>query len=233
MIRRTWPRALPLGGMLLVCVILGLAAIRGPSAWSPPDDAGALERLAAEAPPPGIVEPELPPPGSFDIVRARNLFSVTRSPPAPSAGTTESAPQARAGSLALAGVLLADGVAIAILQESPAGRMVHLAVGESHGGWELAEVRADAAVLRRGAETLTLEIESYGAAPQAGPTGPGKTPARRGGTLFQPRRGDTAGNPVRAARPSLFERQEEERALEQARRRRETMPDQGDGDGTR
>lgn len=233
MTRRTWPRALPLAGMLLLCLLLAAAALRGAPSWTPPDEAGALERLAGEEPLPDVEEPDLPPPGSFDIVRERNLFSIAREPASRFTATAQDAPQTRAGSLALAGVLLADGVAIAILQDLTAGRMVHLAAGESHGGWELLEVRADAAVLRRGAETVTLEIESFGAAPQAGPGGPGKTPARRGGTLFQPRRGDEAGNPVRAARPSLFERQEEQRAIERARARRAGDRQDDEGDGTR
>lgn len=232
MTRRTWPRALPLAGLLLLCLVLVPAALRGPAAWVPPDEEGALERLAEEETLPEIGLPDLPPPGSSDIVRERNLFSVTRTPPAAVAGGTEDAPQTRAGNLGLAGILLAEGVAFAILEDTSAGRMVYLAAGESYGGWELVEVRANEAVLRRGAETVTLELESFGAPPQAGPTGPGKTPAARGGTLFQPRRGDGAGNPVRAARPSLFQRQGDQQAIEGGRARRKGDQQEDDGDGT-
>ena len=198
--RREWPRALPPGALALLCLgLLGLAG-RGPEPWGGAAASGAADRMTAElAPLPG---PDYgpPPEAAFDIVVARNLFSIARTPPPES--VREAGPAAGSQDLSLAGVLLADGTAIALLRDRPGNRTVQLAPGESYRGWKLERLDQRRAVLRRGAETLTLDL--IFADGVAGMSPAGAAGVRRRVPL-EPRRGDAGGNPVPASRKSLFE----------------------------
>ncbi len=200
MTRREWPRTLPLMALALLCLGLLVLAGRGPSPWVPPSPSGAADRLTAELAPSPKVDYAPPPESAFDNVVARNLFSISRT--APPESEREAGPAAGSQDLSLVGVLLADGTGIALLRDRPGNRTVQLTLDDSYRGWKLARLDQRRAVLRRGAETLTLDLifaESVGSTPPGGGAG-----VRRRVPL-EPRRGDAAGNPVPASRKSLFE----------------------------
>ncbi len=200
MTRREWPRILPLLALGLLCLGLLVLAGRGPARWEPSSAPEAADRLAAELALSSPPDDTLPPEAAFDIVVARNLFSVSRTPPPES--VREAGPAAGSQDLSLAGVLLADGAAIALLRDRPGNRTVQLALGDSYRGWKLARLDQRRAVLRRGAETLTLDLVF---AQGIGKTRPGGAAGVRRRVPLEPRRGDAGGNPVPASRKSLFE----------------------------
>ncbi|MFQ5348003.1 MAG: hypothetical protein ACE5ED_09205 [Rhodothalassiaceae bacterium] len=198
--RRTWSERLPVVTLVLLLLVLLMLAGRGPSRDAPdpgvtPEGGTGLGPLVEEQP-----EFRPPPRSDFAIVVTRNLFSISRTaPPEAPAGN---GPAAGSQELSLVGILLAGGKAVALLRDRAGNRTVQLAQGEAYGGWTLERLDAAHAVLRRGSESMTLGIV-FADATGSGVPGSIRGPRRR--QPFAPRRGDAAGNPVPAERPSLFE----------------------------
>ncbi|MFO1316077.1 MAG: hypothetical protein U1F58_10765 [Burkholderiales bacterium] len=102
-------------------------------------------------------QPVALPEGSRDIVE-RTLFNPTRRP-APTAAAEAAKPKMQRGQFALAGTLLIDGKASAILRETAGGKSRRVLQGETVNGMLVAEVRPDRVRLTLGDESEELALK--------------------------------------------------------------------------
>lgn len=199
MTRRIWPRAVLPACLAILCLLLLVFALQAPDAelseTSPPGEPAA-EIAQALAP----IGYEPPPEAAFDLVVARNLFAIDRSPPEDDiVARSAERPAANASELELTGVLLGETAAAAILRDRRNDETVRLALNEAYRGWRLERLGATTAVLQRGGEEVVLALQF---APEAAPESRDPTIRRDTGTPLplQIRRGDGRGNPAPARR---------------------------------
>lgn len=150
----------------------------------PPVESGIAPQPLALAVLP-VYEPAVTPDGTRDAVE-RTLFNPTRRP-APAAVAEAAKPKIQRGQFALAGTLMVDGKATALLRETSGGKSRRVAQGETVNGMMVAEIRPDRVRLTLGDESEELALKLA-----VGPR-----------TTIQPVVAGTAGGPISAtARPA-------------------------------
>ena len=122
----------------------------------PPPDSGATPQPLTLSLLPEYTPVALPD-GSRDVVE-RTLFNPTRRP-APTAVAEAAKPKMQRGQFALAGTLLIDGKATAILRETAGGKSRRVLQGETVNGMLVAEVRPDRIRLTLGDESEELALK--------------------------------------------------------------------------
>lgn len=206
MTRRDWPKALPAAVGAVLCLLLLIALLRGPEWHSPSGLEQAGDADTEDAGEAGEDAPAFDPPpaAGFDVVVARNLFSIERTPPADDSQPSDR-PQAEAqadaesSQLSLTGVIRTETYAAAILQDGGSGETVRLKPGERYRGWTLRTLDATSATLQRPDEEITLYV-LFSPETEERDSDAGRTRSRGERLPLQPRRGDEQGNPVPAAR---------------------------------
>ena len=104
------------------------------------------------APAPAVVNPpatpEAAPPGGYNVVASRNLFSPNRSeaPPTPVNPAAAAPPQPKPN---LFGVLLRDGAPVAYLEDPTTKRVAGYRLGDAIAGGTVKQIGADHVVLNR------------------------------------------------------------------------------------
>lgn len=208
--RRMWPRALPIIVLSILAFLLFLLTGR-----EPPGQDGRDQVVFDQIDAPGTVDTDIPhapefnfpPLDMFDSVVGDNLFSATRTAPPQGPDRSAAAPRQHA-QLSLSGIVLSGDKRSAILLDNATARMMNITLGESFRGWELVSIDAGHVVLRQNGEEVALSIQF---APE---DGEGRGAANRlqintrigggsGPIPVIPRRGDSQGNPVPAARQSI------------------------------
>jgi hypothetical protein len=154
--------------LLLSCVLLaGILSIESTHAPRLEVDA-LLEQTPA---PPGEVQISqtqyMPPPiRAFDEILKRPLFNESRlPPPPPEKVAATSAPVVTHIRLKLEGVAITPEARIAVLRDLTTQKMLHLAEGAKHNGWELERLHADRALFKHNQQTVELELELEESAP--------------------------------------------------------------------
>jgi hypothetical protein len=125
-----------------------LVQTQGDTARTTQPDAKRTERTNFAAP--GIA--------AFSEITERPLFNEDREPPAEPV-TTVAAVKTSLLRLQLEGVAITPGAKIAVLRDTSSNKMLHLATGDSHQGWELTSITDTMATFKRGeqAQELTLK----------------------------------------------------------------------------
>jgi len=97
---------------------------------------------------------------AFSEITERPLFNEGREPPAEPV-TTVAAAKTSLLRLQLEGVAITPGSEIAVLRDLTSNKMLHLATGGTHQGWELTSITDSVVTFKRGGETqeLTLKID--------------------------------------------------------------------------
>ena len=95
---------------------------------------------------------------AFSEITERPLFNEDREPPAEPVATV-AAVKTSLLRLQLEGVAITPGSKIAVLRDTTSNKMLHLATGDSHEGWELTSITDTMATFKRGeqAQELTLK----------------------------------------------------------------------------
>lgn len=184
MTRRRWHALLPFLLLAGICAVLAQAVQQRLDA--PPPEArleiapasgmaaapangaagSAASAAAASGPSRPVFDP--PPRAAFEVVMARNLFAMDRTPPPePGADTNTQELKLRPLRAKLIGVVLAGPDGIAIVQSTTKGSVQRLAPGDTFEGWELAEVGPRSASFRQGKRTAELSL-AFGPSPGAG-----------------------------------------------------------------
>mgnify|MGYP003374719301 FL=1 len=178
----------------------------------PPADSGATPQPLTLS-----LLPEYQPvalPGDSRDVVERTLFNPTRRP-APSAVAEAAKPKMQRGQFALAGTLLVEGKATAILRETAGGKSRRVLQGETVNGMVVAEVRPDRVRLTLGDESEELALKlAVGPKSTIQPVVAG--PATRSAAAGRGPAAPTASAPVRDVAEVLAERRRAARAAEAA-----------------
>jgi len=97
---------------------------------------------------------------SIATTRDRPIFTRSRRPPPlTDAQPTESVPDAAGGPpFSLVGTVVGDGEKIAVVLESGSHKVFRLPVGASSSGWSVADVASRSVTLKRGPQSVTLEL---------------------------------------------------------------------------
>jgi len=178
----------------------------------PPPDSGATPQPLTLSLLPEY-RPVALPDGSRDVVE-RTLFNPTRRP-APTAAAEAAKPKMQRGQFALAGTLLVDGKATAILREAAGGKSRRVMQGETVNGMLVAEVRPDRVRLTLGDESEELALKlAVGPKATIQPVVAG--PATRSATATGAAAAPGASAPVRDVAEVLAERRRAARAAEAA-----------------
>ncbi|MCB1541461.1 MAG: hypothetical protein KDJ25_11650 [Rhodoblastus sp.] len=97
---------------------------------------------------------------SLAAARDRPIFTQSRRPPplavAPAKSVFDSAPTPPP--FALVGTVVGDDAKFAVLQETGSMKILRLKVGSSAAGWDVADVAPRSVTLKRGAQSVTLEL---------------------------------------------------------------------------
>ena len=94
---------------------------------------------------------------AFNEITERPLFTQGREPPA----EPEQAPVAARNSplrLALEGVAISPEAEIAVVRDLSTNKMLHLAKGTKHQGWELTQVTETVATFTRGKQNVEIKL---------------------------------------------------------------------------
>ncbi len=147
---------LGLGGL---CVVLTIAFAYLCTAPLPAFDPPAMQ-LAARKPPSEITPFMAPPQAAFAAIDARPMFNPARRPITPSAlpGNASSGPPP-APDITLIGVILDGKTQLAMVKGQGAPFATSVGVGESIGGWQVAEISPDHVSLRAGVYEHTLRMD--------------------------------------------------------------------------
>ena len=125
-----------------------LAQIQGNTSRTTQPDVNRTERANFTAP--GIA--------AFSEITERPLFNEGREPP-PEPVVTVAAAQTSLLRLQLEGVAITPGSKIAVLRDITSNKMLHLATGSSHQGWELTSITDTVATFKRGEQTQQLTLK--------------------------------------------------------------------------
>ena len=97
--------------------------------------------------------------GTFNAARARPLFAPSRRPPTVIEATAPPSPgPPPPPSLALSGIILGPGVAVALLIRQGSAEAKGVALGGSIDGWHVSEIRPREVLLTHDNQTVTLMI---------------------------------------------------------------------------
>lgn len=120
----------------------------------------------------------LPAVDAFSGIAARSLFNPTRRPIEPPA-EAKAIPAVKPSRFRLVGVLISDGLRMALIRRGRASDYTRVEEGQEIDGWRIERIVADRVVIRKGdtREELILKDQP---APQAAPR---KTPKKRIGPL--------------------------------------------------
>jgi len=152
-------------------------------------------RRTATAPTPPAVSPqaapEAAPPGGYNVVASRNLFSPNRSeaPPTPVNPAAAAPPQPKPN---LFGVLLRDGAPVAYLEDPTTKRVAGYRLGDAIAGGTVKQIGADHVVLNRPEGEVSVRLRDPSKPRPAAPPAAGQP----GGP---PVAGDRGGAPVASA----------------------------------
>lgn len=110
---------------------------------------------------PGFAPPRL---SEFQEVLERPVFSPTRRPPVqetvvPAADAPDIAPIAAAPDLRLQGIVAIGAKRVALVEVNGAPPLHRVSTGDEIGGWRVEGIDANGVVLRRGAESLVIELD--------------------------------------------------------------------------
>jgi hypothetical protein len=94
---------------------------------------------------------------AFSEITERPLFSEDREPPAEPVQTATVAKISQLR-LQLEGVAITPGAKIALLRDLTSNKMLHLATGDTHQGWELTSITNTVATFERGEQTQELPL---------------------------------------------------------------------------
>jgi len=103
------------------------------------------------------VELNVPPMGAFVDMVERPLFFANRQMPEPE--KAEPPPPPTPLRLKLIGVAISEGARVALLRSLVNNQLIQLAEGDSHDGWTLDALDAQAASFSRGPQTTELPLE--------------------------------------------------------------------------
>lgn len=108
----------------------------------------------------------------YQEIVERPLFLEGRRPPQPEAPATvvQEQPVVEDKSFTLLGVLITPEATLALLKVDETGKVHRIKVGDPLEGWRLEAIAADSVVLRRDAQTKTLQLVRNQKKPTAGPT---------------------------------------------------------------
>jgi type II secretion system (T2SS) protein C len=101
----------------------------------------------APAPNPGDAQPAKPPPGTYQVVATRNLFSPTRTETPPAAVAAKPVPVLPKPNLF--GVVLREGTPIAYLEDPTTKRVAGYRIGDAVAGGTVKGIEADHVLLTR------------------------------------------------------------------------------------
>jgi hypothetical protein len=94
---------------------------------------------------------------AFSEITERPLFREGREPPTEPAQTMAAAKVSQLR-LQLEGVAITPAAKIALLRDTTSNKMLHLATGDSHQGWELTSITDTVATFKRGEQTQELPL---------------------------------------------------------------------------
>lgn len=158
----------------LLCLGLGVIVYRELDATGGEVAAGPAPVAAGAAPPlpPQPASAPLPPLEAFAEVVRRPLFSPTRQPPSEAVKDT----QGNAGNFALLGIIISNGVRVALLQHGRPPATARLKEGQGVDGWTIQSILPDRVVLQNGAAEQEIKLKDR---PQQPPQPPQpRQPAR-------------------------------------------------------
>lgn len=95
---------------------------------------------------------------AFSEITERPLFNEGREPPAEPVKSVTAAKTSLLR-LQLEGVAITPGSKIAVLRDTSSNKMLHLATGGSHQGWELTSITDTMATFKRGEQTQELKLK--------------------------------------------------------------------------
>jgi len=95
---------------------------------------------------------------AFSEITERPLFNEGREPPAAPV-TTVAAAKTSQLRLRLEGVAITPGSKIAVLRDISTNKMLHLATGGTHQGWELTSISDSVVTFKRGEQTQELGLK--------------------------------------------------------------------------
>lgn len=134
-------------------------AVRAPLAPPPPAAPGPESGAAtAQAAP---FSPAAPPAANLSALRERPLFSAARRPPPPAPAPVAPAPSGLLfDRYTVAGVVVTDGAAVAMLRDAQGGALLRLRVGQRLGAAELVAIDLARLTFRVGAATVVAPVRS-------------------------------------------------------------------------
>jgi general secretion pathway protein N len=99
--------------------------------------------------------------GAFSEILERPLFTEGRTPPQqPTPEQTSVSPVKQTQlTLRLEGIALTPAARIAVVRDITSNKLLRLAEGEEHQGWEVESIRATGATFKRGEQTQELTLE--------------------------------------------------------------------------
>lgn len=146
------------------CIVLGARVYDEWQLSQEPLRIDAPAPVAGAAPAPQSQAPlTAPSPGAFAAIVERPLFSPTRRPPqapaaAPQAAAAPAPPPQPIG-FSLAGIVIADGTRVALVQLQTDGSLVQVPEGGEVDGWKAVKIEAERAVFRRGGDEASLALD--------------------------------------------------------------------------
>lgn len=150
--------------LAILCVVMaGVVAVEWRALTQPPPSAALVTEMPKDTP--AIAQPQvaffLPPAiETFSEILDRPLFTEGRQPPPePEVEVAKPVEKQVPLQLALEGVAITPEERIAVVRDLRTKKLLRLAEGSKHQGWELESVHASGVTLRRGEQTRDLELE--------------------------------------------------------------------------
>ncbi|HEX9809588.1 MAG TPA: hypothetical protein VGC25_08270 [Alphaproteobacteria bacterium] len=160
--------------LLLLCGALAAAVadrIGAAPKWipqaAPPETGAAPAPEAPFAAPPRI---EFPSPADVADIAERNLFSPGRRPLVAEAAPAKETPLRQTGGIELKGVVITPAGRAALIKTRKDADYVRVEAGQTVDGWIVESIGSDSVVLRDGATSRTVTLES--SAPDPAPARP-------------------------------------------------------------
>ena len=97
---------------------------------------------------------------TFSEITERPLFRQDRQPPAESKTTTVATRKLSPLKLQLEGVAITPESSVALLRDLSNNKMLHLAKGMKHQGWELTAITNNVATFKRGEESQEITLKT-------------------------------------------------------------------------
>lgn len=143
--------------LLLACALLaGILAIESHNLLQP--KAGNTGNTANAVTPPNQARFNPPALATFSEITERPLFSESRKP-APKPQTVDKAAPTTPLRLQLEGIAITPESRLAMVRDLIKNRVLNLALGEQHEGWELISISENVATFKRGEQIQELLLE--------------------------------------------------------------------------